>query len=417
MEKIAVKGRKALCGKVKVQGAKNSILPILAATLMVDGVCSLKNTPWLLDVSSCVEIMQRLNATIVSKDDTLRISKNHRIESSISKELMSSMRSSIFFLAPLIASTGIAAIYQPGGCELGGRPIDLHLDGLTRMGVVVRQVGEKLLCYAENGLYGADIMLRFPSVGATETLLMAASTAKGTTVIRNAAKEPEVKDLVGFLRSAGADITGEGSSVITVNGVSSLTGTQYSIIPDRIETATYLCATASTGGEIEVERANPKDVEPLIELLSNAGANITVKGDSIFMCCEKRLNGVGYIETQVFPGFPTDAAPLLASAMLKSKGKTVIHDTIFCDRFRCADEFSKFGATANRLNSSVMIEGVQDTYAADVKAVDLRGGAALLVAALGAEGESVIDGVDFIRRGYQNIVNSYRLLGANIKYC
>ncbi len=417
MEKIAVKGRKTLCGKVTVQGAKNSILPILAATLMVDGKCKLTNTPQLLDVSSCVEIMKKLNASITSKDDTLTVTKNQRIESSISKELMSSMRSSIFFLAPLIASTGIAAIYQPGGCELGGRPIDLHLDGLTRMGVVVRQVGEKLLCYAENGLYGADIMLRFPSVGATETLVMAASTAKGKTVIRNAAREPEVTDLVGFLRSAGADITGEGTNIITVNGVPALSGTDYRIIPDRIETATYLCATSATGGEIEIEQTNPGDVGPLTTLLSNAGAKIKIDKDKIIIRCDNRLKGVGYVETQVFPGFPTDAAPLLAAAMLKSSGKTVVNDTIFSDRFRCADEFASFGATALRRNSSVMIEGVKDTYAARVKAADLRGGAALLIAALGSEGESVIDGVDFIRRGYQNIVNSYKSLGADIKYC
>ncbi len=417
MVKISVNGDKSLYGKVAVQGAKNSILPILAATLMVDGACSISNAPQLLDVSSCVEIMKRLNATITSHDSTLVVTKNQRIESSISKELMSSMRSSIFFLAPLIATTGIAAIYQPGGCELGGRPIDMHLAGLSQMGVTFRNVGEKLLCYSENGLYGADIMLRFPSVGATETLLMAAATAKGTTTIRNAAKEPEVRDLAGFLRSAGADIVGEGTDTVVINGVESLTGTEYDIIPDRIETATYLCAIAATGGEVEIGRTNPEDVEPLTSILSEAGALISVERDKIFIGCKKRLNGVGYVETKVFPGLATDAAPLLAAAMLKSKGKTVINDTIFCDRFRCADEFSKFGASADRKSSSVYIEGTNETYAASVKAADLRGGAALLIAALGAQGESIVDGVDFIRRGYQNIVSSYKLLGADIKYC
>ncbi len=417
MEKIAIKGQKRLCGKVEVQGAKNSVLPILAASLMTQGRCTIYNSPQLLDVSSCAEIMKKLNVDIKSEDDRLVVRKKQRIESSISKDLMSSMRSSIFFLAPLLATTGIAAIYQPGGCELGGRPIDLHLDGLSRMGVNIRRVGEKLLCYAENGLYGADILLRFPSVGATETLLMAATTATGTTIIRNAAREPEVKDLAGFLRSAGADISGEGTETIVINGVESLVGTEYKIIPDRIETATYLCATAATGGEIEIAQTKPEDVEPLLRILSKAGAKIAVKDNTISLSSSKRLKGIGYLETRVFPGFATDIAPLLAAAMLKSKGKTVINDTIFCDRFRCADEFSKFGASASRKNSSVYIDGTQEIFAASVSAGDLRGGAALLIAALAASGESVIDGVDFIRRGYQNIVSSYRSLGADIKYC
>ncbi len=417
MEKIAVIGQKPLSGRVAVQGAKNSVLPILAASLMIDGSCRLTNAPQLLDVSSCARIMRRLNVDITAEGDCLTVKKLWRLESSISKELMTSMRSSVFFLAPLLATTGIAAIYHPGGCNLGGRPIDLHLDGLSKMGVTVRQVGEKLLCYAENGLYGADILLRFPSVGATENLMMAAATASGTTIIRNAAREPEVCDLAGFLRSAGAGIVGDGTDTITITGVEALTDTDYQIIPDRIETATYLCATAVAGGEVDITRARVGDVMPLIELLGDAGAKIAYDADTIKIRCDNRLSGIGYVETQVFPGFATDAAPLLAAAMLKSKGKTVINDTIFTNRFACADEFSRFGAVTNRRNSSVYIEGVSDLYAASVKALDLRGGAALLIAALGARGESVVDGIDFIRRGYQNIVSSYRSLGADIKYC
>ncbi len=410
-------GSKPLNGRVAVQGAKNSILPILAASLMIDGGCTLSNAPQLLDVSSCATIMRRLNVEITSEGDVLRVKKLRRMESSISKELMNSMRSSVFFLAPLLATTGIAAIYQPGGCNLGGRPIDLHLDGLSKMGVTVRKVGEKLLCYAENGLYGADILLRFPSVGATENLMMAAATAVGVTTIRNAAREPEVSDLAGFLRSAGANIEGDGTDTITVVGVESLSETKYKIIPDRIETATYLCAAAVTGGDIEIDNTRPDDVKPLIELLRSAGADISCKGSLIKIGCHERLSGVGYVETSVFPGFATDSAPLLAAAMLKSRGKTVINDTIFTNRFACADEFSKFGARTDRRNNSVYIEGISDIYAASVKAPDLRGGAALLIAALGADGESLVDGIDFIRRGYQNIVSSYRNLGADIKYC
>ncbi len=417
MEKIAICGQKKLCGSVKIQGAKNSVLPILAATLLTDGVCNLKNAPRLSDVSSCALILERLGAKISLGDDVLTVKRNKNLESNISKDLMSSMRSSVFFLAPLISRTGIAAVYLPGGCVLGERPIDMHLDGLRKMGVNIRYVDEKILCYAENGLFGTEHLLRFPSVGATETLLMAGVLAKGRTVIRNAAREPEVVDLAMFLKAAGADIVGEGTDVITIVGVERLNGCRYTIIPDRIETATFLCAAAATGGSVEVTDTRPEHVLPLCELLQKSGAQITYGNNSISLCSDAPLKGLGYIKTEVYPGFATDAAPLLAAVMLTSQGETVISDTIFTDRFRCALEFSKLGAKLMRKGNSLVIEGTHDLFGNTIRAGDLRGGAALLIAALAAKGDSVLEDSGFIRRGYENVVASYQKLGAQVAYC
>ncbi len=417
MEKILVAGKKPLYGSVNVQGAKNSILPILAATLLIEGGCNISNAPVLSDVSNCALILKQLGAHVEQCGNTLSVKRYRQLESCIDKELMNTMRSSIFFLAPLLATTKLAIIYPPGGCKLGARPIDLHLEGLAKMGVNIREIDDKILCYAENGLFGADILLRFPSVGATETLMMAAVTATGRTILRGAAREPEVADLAGFLCAAGAQISGAGSDTITIDGVAHLHSCDYSIIPDRIETATFLCAVAAAGGAVEIGNTRPALVIPLLELLTKGGATVNSTQQSIHISCERPLSGLGYVKTEVYPGFATDAAPLLAAAMLVSEGSTVIDDTIFSDRFRCAEEFSKFGAKAGRKGSCVYIEGMTQLYGAQVKACDLRGGAALLVAALAAQGDSVIKNINFIKRGYENVVSSYQKLGACINYC
>ncbi len=416
MQAVKVCGGKTLSGSVKMPGAKNSVLPIMAASVMCVGEVRLKNVPQLSDVNACVDILNALGCVANVEKNTAIINAQNVKENSIPNHLMRTMRSSLFFLAPLLVRKGKAVITMPGGCKLGTRPIDIHLNGLCAMGAKVKHdEDDNITVTVENRLEAADFTLHFPSVGASETLLMAAAVAKGKTVLRGVAKEPEVTDLANFLQSAGADIKGIGTDVLYIEGASELKGTEYSICPDRIVAATVLCAVAGCGGEVLLTNCDNIHLQSVINYLQMIGTKIFKMGNEV-MCVSSRgpLNSIGDVYTGVYPAFPTDIAPLLMAACLRANGKSKCTDTIFEQRFACTIGFNALGANAYCSGSSIIVNGVKQLKSAFLHSPDLRGGAALVLAAMQAEGESVIDEVKHINRGYENIANMFNSLGADV---
>lgn len=416
MEVLTVNGGRKLFGSVRIPGAKNSVLPIMAAAVLCRGMVTITDVPALSDVRACIDILKSIGCTVTFHDHLVQIVPPEMPGSCIPHDLMRSMRSSLFFLAPLLSRTGRAQISLPGGCRLGARPIDMHLDGLARMGAQVTEKENGVWeLKAPNGLNAAEIELRFPSVGATETLLMAACTAHGTTVIRGAAQEPEVSDLARFLNSAGAQITGIGTNRLSVTGRDFLFGTRYAVCPDRITAATVMCAAAGCGGEVLLNHICLNDVESVAELLKQAGCSVASLGkDAAVIASEGKLRMPKAWKTGVYPGFPTDAAPIAAAALLRAQGKSAVTDTIFEHRFACAEGLGSMGAKTDVIGRTLHICGTQKLSGAKVKAPDLRGGAALVVAAMQAEGESCIVNAEHISRGYENIAQLFSQLGALI---
>lgn len=415
MEMLKVTGGAKLSGQVRVPGAKNSVLPIMAASLLCTGSVTLLEVPALSDVAMSCRILESLGCTIYTHKGRIEIHPGAALGSEIPKELMQSMRSSLFYLAPILSKTKRAVISTPGGCNLGARPIDLHLRGLEAMGATITMQGTEIELTVPNGLHGAEISLRFPSVGATETLLMAAACAKGETVICGAAVEPEVTDLVHFLQTAGASISGAGTRVLHITGKPVLGSVQHAICPDRITAATILCAVAGCGGETVLTHTSNEPLEAIIQPLRNAGCTISSYGtDSLLIASDGNLKGIGALDADVFPAFPTDAAPILGAALLKAKGNTTITDRVFENRFVCAEAFRAFGANAAVSQRMLLLYGMPHLNAAHVMAADLRGGAALVIAALQAQGESEITGVQHIARGYENIADLFCKLGAQV---
>lgn len=415
MDTWKISGGESLFGSVRIPGAKNSVLPLMAASLLCNGTVTLSDVPNLSDVAASRRILQSLGCTVRRKGRTLSITQGAELGSAVPEECMRAMRSSVFYLAPLVARTGRALIYNPGGCRLGARPIDLHLKGLADMGAQIRQAGNALEVTAPNGLRGAQISLRFPSVGATETLLMAAVCARGETVLRGVAVEPEVRDLIRFLQSAGACITGAGSRTLHIMGRDFLSGTQFRPCPDRITAATVLCAVAGCGGEVLLNNTCNDDLLPVTRILRRAGCAILSCGPrSLAISSCGRASGVESLFTDVHPAFPTDAAPLMGAALLRARGETAITDTIFENRFSCAEGFSALGGSVNVFGRTLYVHGVPALRAARLCAPDLRGGAALVIAALQAEGESFLTATGHIMRGYEDLPALFGALGAKI---
>ncbi|WP_367925469.1 UDP-N-acetylglucosamine 1-carboxyvinyltransferase [uncultured Ruthenibacterium sp.] len=415
MDTWKISGGESLFGSVRIPSAKNSVLPLMAASLLCSGTVTLTDVPNLSDVMASRRILQSLGCKVRWKGRTLSITPGQQIGSTVPEEYMRAMRSSVFYLAPLLVRTGKALIYTPGGCRLGARPIDLHLKGLADMGAEIRQSGNALEVTAPTGLHGAQISLRFPSVGATETLLMAAVCARGETILRGVAIEPEVIDLIRFLQSAGACITGAGSRTLHIMGRDFLSGTQFRPCPDRITAATVLCAVAGCGGEALLTNTCNDDLLPIVRVLRRAGCSIAACGPhSLAISSCGRVGGVENLFTDVHPAFPTDAAPLVGAAMLRAQGETAITDTIFENRFSCAEGFSALGASVSVSGRTLYVHGVPALRAARICAPDLRGGAALVIAALQAEGESYLTGIDHIARGYEDLTSLLGKLGARI---
>ena len=389
-------------------------MPVLAATVLCGGECVIHNCPQLSDVETSLKILAHLGCGCKKDGDTVAVNARDISDYSIPDTLMREMRSSVVFLGAVIGRTGKAVISSPGGCELGPRPIDLHLSSLNKMGVTVKEEHGYLNCTAENGLHGAEITLNFPSVGATENIILAAVLAEGDTVIHGAAKEPEISDLADFLNSAGARINGCGSDTVRIRGVKTLGGAEHSIIPDRIVAATYMACAAVTGGNITLKNVMPPHMASILWLFNESGCKVNINGKSINLLSPQRLLRVPTVRSLVYPGFPTDAGPIAAALLCKADGTSVFVENIFENRFRYVDELKRFGAKIKTEGKIAVIEGVTELSAADCKSTDLRGGAALVIAALAANGKSKIGEIQHIARGYEDITENLRLIGADI---
>ena len=412
MSQLLVRGGQPLHGEVTIQGAKNSVLPILAATVLTGDRVVLRGCPRLRDVDASIRILQSLGCRAQWEGDALTVDTAALNRSEISDILMREMRSSAIFLGAVLARLGRADISYPGGCELGPRPIDLHLSGLRDLGADIREEGGILHCTASR-LAGRELMLSLPSVGATENLMLAACGAEGTTVISNAAREPEIVDLQDFLNACGAEVSGAGSTSVTIRGGKPLHGCEFRCMPDRIVAATYLCACASAGGEVYLRGARERHLATVADALRQAGCTVAGDGEGIACRCRRRLRAVRPVRTAPYPGFPTDAQAVLMAAMLKSRGTTVFEENIFENRYRHVDELTRMGAEIRVAGRVAVVTGVERLSGAAVRCTDLRGGAALCVAALAADGETRIFETAHIDRGYEDIVRDLRALGAD----
>ena len=417
MSYILVEGKRKLGGTVPIQGAKNSILPILAATVLCDRCCVIHNCPEISDVNACIGILDHLGCEVTRWDHTVTVETAGISCHSIPEELMGEMRSSIVFLGAILSRCRETVLSFPGGCELGPRPIDLHLNALRQMGAVVEESHGKLFCFLPGGRFqGSEIVLPIPSVGATENIMIAATLAKGTTVIRNAAREPEIEDLAAFLNRCGGKVLGSGESTIVVEGVSSLKGCEHHIIGDRIVAATYMSAVAVTGGEACFSGIVPAHVYPILPAFRQSGCEITEETDRLIIRAPGRLEPLQHIVTGFYPGFPTDAQPVIMPMAVVAGGTTTLVETIFESRFHHVHELVKMGAKIKVEGRMAVTQGVETLSGTTVKARDLRGGAGLVVAGLAAEGITKIDHAHYIARGYENIVADLRELGAQIHW-
>ncbi len=414
MQKLVIRGGRRLEGEITVQGAKNSALPIAAASLLCEGVSRLENCPRLSDVYAACRILTNLGCRCEMQGNAVTVDAGGMCASEIPEQFMCEMRSSIIFLGAVLGRTGSCTLGYPGGCELGPRPINLHLHALRRMGAKIREENGILHCTAPGGLHGAKIHLRFPSVGATENILLAAVTASGETTITNAAREPEIVDLVCYLRACGARIKGEGTGTICISGVKSLTGCTYRIMPDRIVAATWLAAAAATGGEVLLRCVRCADMESILDVFEEMNCHVRTSEDSIRFHAGKNLHPVGLLKTMPYPGFPTDAQAIMMAALCHARGTTLVEETIFDNRFRHVDALVKMGADIQVAGRVAAIHGIKSMQGAAVEATDLRGGAAMMVAGLSAIGETVIHDIHHIDRGYDSPEEVLRNIGAEI---
>ena len=414
MSRLFITGGRGLQGETAIHGAKNSVLPILAATLLTGEQVRLLGCPRLRDVEASIRILESLGCSARWDGTALLVDTAGLCRSNVSDTLMREMRSSAIFLGAILARCGEATLSYPGGCELGPRPIDLHLAGLRSLGAEIREEGGTLCCSAPT-LSGRRILLSIPSVGATENLMLAGCGAAGVTVIENAAREPEIEDLQNFLNTCGAKVSGAGSGTVTVEGGKPLHGCSYPVMPDRIVTATYLCACTAAGGDIFLRGGREEHLSAVTALLRQAGCELSNEDAGIRCTCAQRPAAVRAVHTAPYPGFPTDAQAVLMAALLKSRGTTVFEENIFENRYRHVDELRRMGADIRLSGRVAVVSGVERLTGAPVESTDLRGGAALCVAALAAEGESVVRSVGHIDRGYEDIARDLSALGAQIK--
>ena len=409
-----IQGANPLDGEITVQGAKNAVLPILAATIINGGRNVIHNCPMLRDVEKTIDILEALGCKVIPLGNTIVVDSGPMNEFVIKESLMRQIRSSIFFLGAIIARCGEAVVSMPGGCEIGMRPVDLHLKGLRMLGIDITEENGYIICKA-NKLHGAKIHLDFPSVGATENIILAAVAANGTTVVTNAAREPEIVDLQNFLCRMGASVKGAGTGTIVIEGGKNLYGVDYTVMPDRIAAGTYLACCGATGGRVFLKNVATNDMTSMLSVLDGMGAKIKQEKNSLLMTVSKRLKSFGTVRTMPYPGFPTDIqSPFLALACFAS-GTSVIVETIFENRFRNAEELVRMGADIRVDGKTAVVIGTKRLHGARVCACELRGGASLVTAALGAEGTTIVTNVEYIDRGYENFEKNLTLCGANIK--
>lgn len=413
MPYLSLEGGRPLAGEVVVQGAKNSILPILAASVLSGGVCRIRGCPRLSDVATTIEILRHLGCRVWWEDADLLVDAAVLSRWDIPDALMRRMRSSVIFLGAILSRCGRAEISYPGGCELGPRPIDLHLAALRTLGAEVCERGGNISC-SGGQMRGGQIVLSLPSVGATENAILAACSAQGTTVISNAAREPEIRDLQEFLCAMGASVRGAGSSSIVVEGTRPLHGCDHRVIGDRIVAATYLAAAAGAGGDICLRGVEPGHLSTVTAALLQAGCRIRCEDDRIHLENHGRLKAVAPIRTSPYPGFPTDAQAVLMAALTRSQGTTVFVENMFENRYRHVAELRRMGADVRPEGRVAVVCGVEQLRGAQVNATDLRGGAALVVAGLQAQGTTKIGDIHHILRGYADLVGDLTQLGARI---
>ena len=410
-----VEGGRRLSGEVRVQGSKNSALPILAASLLCRGESVLYNCPRLSDVDASLTILRYIGCTARREDDTLIVDTGSVTRNEIPSFLMHRMRSSIIFLGAMIARFDRVRMSFPGGCELGPRPIDLHLNALREMGVEISEEHGELDCSIKEKLHGANITLSVPSVGATENIMIAAATADGTTMITNAAREPEITDLADYLIACGAKISGAGESTVIIDGVKSLHPCAHAIIPDRIVAATLMSAAAVTGSDIRFQSIIPSHLGSVIPVFRACGCEISCSSDGMRFHSPYRLHSPRLIRTMPYPGFPTDAQAPLMSVAAVADGLTVFVENMFLSRYSHVSELCRLGADIRVEGRVAVVDGVSRLLSAHVRAHDLRGAAALVVAALSARGKSEIEGVEYLERGYEDFELVLSALGADMK--
>lgn len=408
-----IRGGRVLDGACFVQGSKNATLPIIAASIISPARSELLNVPQLRDVDAALRILRHLGCTAEQRRNEVYIDSTYLSGSAIPHELMEEMRSSVIFMGALLARCGEARLSLPGGCQLGKRPIDLHLSALRAMGAEIEENGGEIYCRAA-ALKGATIELPFPSVGATENTMLAACAAKGETVIHGAAREPEIIALQGYLRAMGADISGAGTNTVTISGFHATRRAVCRIIPDRIVASTIACAVASVGGNVEMRGVSPEHFSTVLYFLNQAGCDIISSNRSVRIRSGGHLISPGEIITAPYPGFPTDAQPVLMAALLRADGCTVITETIFENRYRQVPELRRLGADIVVEEQRAEIWGVDNLHGTALNSTDLRGGAAMIVAGLSADGETVIFDDGHITRGYEHFDARLRALGADI---
>lgn len=415
MSRFVVEGLNRVDGKIRVQGSKNGVLPLLSASVLVSGESVFTGCPSLTDVSAAVNILTYLGCRVLQSNGVICVDSSGADKYTVTDELMREMRSSVVFLGALLGRFGKAEMSAPGGCEIGLRPIDLHLEAMRTLGATIDETGGRLVCSCPQGLKGARISLSFPSVGATENILLAACTAKGETLLINAAREPEIIELAEFLNACGAKISGAGESIIRIEGVNRLSSCEHNVWQDRIAATTYMAAAAVTDGKLELDMNRPSLLLPVIELFEKTGCAIDIKGSKINIKGASRLKKFGIIRTMPYPGFPTDSQADFAVMASVARGTCTIVENIFENRFKYVSQLIKMGAQVRIENRVAVIEGVKKLSGAKVVSPDLRGGSALVVAAMCADGVTVIDDICHIDRGYEKFEEQLNLLGVKIK--
>ena len=413
MKSYIIEGGKKLEGKVKIDGSKNASLPILAACILNGNTNKLYNVPDISDTKITLQILRLLGCKIKRSGGKIEINSRNMKKTEIPEHLMREMRSTVILAGAILGRFKEVTFSYPGGCDIGARPIDLHIDSFRKMGIDIEQEAGFIKCKA-NKIIGANINLDFPSVGATENILLAAVMAEGTTVINNAAMEPEIIDLASYLKKIGAKVDGVGTKTITIKGVPKLHEASYNIMPDRIEAGTILCAVAGSGGSVTIEDVVPEHISAITHKLEECGCNIEIYKNSVKLYAPKKLKSTN-IKTMPYPGFPTDMQQIFSAMLTKANGTSIIVENIFENRYKFFSELCKMGAKVTIEGKTAIICGVRKLHGTKTVCSDLRGGAALIVAGIMAKGKTKIENIEYILRGYENIEQKLSILGAKIK--
>lgn len=416
MSFLEIQSAGPLHGQVKIQGSKNAVLPMMAAMILHRGITVLTNVPHILDVYWMIDILKELGCRVCLEGHVLTVDAAEIKSTALPKQLVGKMRSSIILLGALLGRCKEASTWFPGGCSIGSRPVDIHIQVLEAFGAFVIAEEEEIKASVLDGLNGICYTFPFPSVGATENAILTAVCAKGVTVLRNAAKEPEIRELCRFLNAMGAKISGIGTECLVILGVNTLHSTCFPVCGDRIAAATYLCGAAVCGGTITITGIAWSDMEAVLDVLKQCGCKFSLSKDAVSVVRNGRLKAVKYVRTEVYPGFPTDVQSPLMAVLAAAKGCSVIEETIFEGRFQTAEQLKRMGADIRIQEQRAMICGKKDLYGTDVVAMDLRGGAALVIAALAAKGTTRIGACHHIFRGYESIEEDLRQLGVKIRF-